>query len=666
MNCSIASAVELTVTQRKYMHFIEDGITQEQIVGDQTLAWRDLPLYLAPSTSAWIRVKFEAKGVQPSESLVLTLTERAPLATRFYLFNGQGVLLSESGAGARIPLSQWQNRDFNGSHNFNLPRDGFYVFLIKVETEIYSIFRFELRTQSEHLAIERASNLQAFLILGGLFAILLYNILLWVSLQRRVFLHFAILNGLYVLFTASVEGILGAVVARYCPGISPVLTVLPFVCVSEFLRFSTLYLNLTKNSSSRRMIVDASRMLLLAGSIALIAPIIAQLIGFLSLFYGLLGLCRLGLPLGSFRVDKMRADVALLFVGTLPILVVWSILVPYLGDAFDVPLQDFVPFALIFQILCLGAGLANRITEVRKSFDVSIELRTEELESQVRERTATLESANLKLAKEVEERRLIEERSFVQSAYLAETQERLISASRLSALGDMATGISHEINNPLTVLKGYLYLLKDSIGGPALSIDKQKQMIEKGILVADRMANVIQKMRAFSLQEQNLVPIDVSLTENWNLTLNLCHQKVSSFGVQLIVDEWDNQLSVRVKPADLTQVILSCLNNAAEAVNALDDRWIRVSVLFDEVYVTIRIVDSGAGLSDEFAEKIFAPFFTTKGQGAGVGLSVARQLMRGSGGDVRFVSGQTNTTFEIMILRGLGGESEVTSTAAAS
>jgi C4-dicarboxylate-specific signal transduction histidine kinase len=266
---------------------------------------------------------------------------------------------------------------------------------------------------------------------------------------------------------------------------------------------------------------------------------------------------------------------------------------------------------------------------------------------------ADLRIANAALTEEVRQRKEAEQAARESLQLLSEAQARLISAGRMGILGEMATGISHEMNNPLTILRGYLFMTQDMLRSEAMSPDKLMELNLKSIQVSERMARIVKGLAAFANERERSEIESFCLRDCVERSLTFCRERLVSHGIGLILDDWSSEIMAMARPADLTQIVISLVMNAADAVERSEARWIRISARATYSRIILRIVDSGNGIEPKVAQKMFIPFFSTKdgGSGNGMGLSVAKTLINASGGDIRYIASEANTTFEIELVR---------------
>jgi signal transduction histidine kinase len=205
---------------------------------------------------------------------------------------------------------------------------------------------------------------------------------------------------------------------------------------------------------------------------------------------------------------------------------------------------------------------------------------------------------------------------------LIEAQRSQVQESaRLAALGVMAGGIAHEINNPLQVIRTLAELLKR----PSADIPRIANRIEA---TTDRVAKIIAGLRSFARVGQSY-PLSIVEVEPLVMEVaELARVSQSQFRVPIEVEPIPPGLTIEGKRTEIGQVLINLLNNAIDAVKGSEDAWIRIVVKdhFDEV--EFRVDDSGPGVSDSLLESIMLPFFTTKevGKGTGLGLSISKSI----------------------------------------
>ena len=230
----------------------------------------------------------------------------------------------------------------------------------------------------------------------------------------------------------------------------------------------------------------------------------------------------------------------------------------------------------------------------------------------------------------VERNRLYEE---TRQAYedLRRTQEQLLHSEKLAAVGQLISGVAHELNNPLTAILGYSQLLETSgqVGPLALSYS------EKMYKQAQRTHRIVQNLLSFARQHKpERIPVKINTVMEDTLALRDYDLRMGQIRVHLELAQ-DLPL-ISADPHQLQQVFLNLINNAVDAIlehSAEGDLWVTSGV--DEKNIFMQLTDSGPGVKDP--ARVFDPFYTTKpvGKGTGLGLSICYGIITEHGGTIR-------------------------------
>ena len=319
-----------------------------------------------------------------------------------------------------------------------------------------------------------------------------------------------------------------------------------------------------------------------------------------------------------------------------------------------VPTEDYLPILVLTADVtidtkrrALAAGAKDLVTKPLDNFEVVLRIdnllenrflhmelqrQNQNLEAQVRERTAQLEEL---------------------LAELRSTQDTVVKQERLSALGMMAGGIAHDFNNALTMVLGYGELLLPSLlqSGPEREIAYLRHMIA----AAQDATQVVSRLREFyrpATCNDVRVPVDLNeiAQQAVALTAPKWKGKCRAEGVQIEVDtDLHATALIGGNAAELREVLTNLIFNAVDAMP--NGGGIRVSTSMKDGRVTVAVADSGTGMTDEDRARCLEPFFTTKGdRGTGLGLSVVYGIVQRHGGtiDIQSQIGR-GTTFVISL-----------------
>lgn len=230
-------------------------------------------------------------------------------------------------------------------------------------------------------------------------------------------------------------------------------------------------------------------------------------------------------------------------------------------------------------------------------------------------------------------------------------RSRSVQNAKLATLGEMAGGIAHEINNPLAIIQGHAEQLIRMLEAGRGEKEQHIAKIQKIVTTSERIAKIIRGLRSFSRSADNDPFVATSVKSLIQESVDLANGILSRHGVELRQQVPEADLTIECRSVQISQILLNLIGNGADAVKALPEKWIDLSVHEDGDEVVISVTDSGSGIPAEVAEKIFQPFFTTKkiGEGTGLGLSISIGIAKDHNGSLSLDKESRHTRFVLRL-----------------
>jgi PAS domain S-box-containing protein len=236
-------------------------------------------------------------------------------------------------------------------------------------------------------------------------------------------------------------------------------------------------------------------------------------------------------------------------------------------------------------------------------------------------------------------------------ALLEEVRAKSVVAAKMAALGEMSGSIAHEINNPLTAV---------SLTAARLRLAAEKGPVESAFVVENavrvqaivgRIARIVDGLRSFARDAAGDPFAETPVATVVEETLVFCRERFRQHGIRLEVAPIAAEVTVECRRVQLSQVLLNLLNNAHDAVEPLEEKWVRLTAERRGAEVELAVVDSGAGIPPAVRDRILMPFFTTKpfGRGTGLGLSVSAGIVAAHQGRLFLDTESPNTRFVIRL-----------------
>lgn len=291
----------------------------------------------------------------------------------------------------------------------------------------------------------------------------------------------------------------------------------------------------------------------------------------------------------------------------------------------------------LLSLVCILVGLY--LLQRRQLTRFKLEQNTV-LERRVAERTEAL-------ALQIEERKRTE-------AELRETQDSLIHAAKLAALGRMSAAIVHEVSQPLSALD--TTLAAASLHARRAEGGKVQASLQSGRELLKRMQRTVKHLKTFSSRTQALPADPIPLAGSVDAAIEIVAPRAREQGVEIGFAPSADPPPIAVNAVRIEQVLINLLLNAIDATASLGHSSVSIALGQRDGRVFVDIRDSGPGIPEEIAEKITEPFFSTKttGEGLGLGLSISRAILEDYGGTLSFTpapGGGTLTTVSLPLVR---------------
>ncbi|MFJ1307226.1 sensor histidine kinase [Agrobacterium sp. P15N1-A] len=232
-------------------------------------------------------------------------------------------------------------------------------------------------------------------------------------------------------------------------------------------------------------------------------------------------------------------------------------------------------------------------------------------------------------------------------AELSGMEARLTHASRVNALGEMASGLAHELTQPLTAIlaqaqAGRRLLARQDVAALSGALD---DMIDQ----ARCAANMLDRFRNWSLPHRQPVAAHDLRAALRNVDALLAGE-AARHEASIDIEMPDAPLLVRVDPVEIEQVMFNLLRNALDALTAIEGRraiTARLSRSGD--FALLEVADNGPGVAPGLRDRLFTPFATTKTNGMGLGLALSQRLVERAGGEIRYIEGENGALFRVVL-----------------
>lgn len=274
-------------------------------------------------------------------------------------------------------------------------------------------------------------------------------------------------------------------------------------------------------------------------------------------------------------------------------------------------------------------GVMNDYTEHKQAKE-ALQKAHDELEVRVEERTAELFKANEALKREIGERKRAEDQARKHQAELAHVQ-------RIATMGEMATGLAHEINQPLTAVVNYSRACLIMLDSGCRDTDRLRKAMNEASENGLRAGQIIQRLRNF-VRKRDSHRTKLDINQVIKRVVKFLEDEARNHNIIIHLNLADPLPNVVADAIQIEQVLLNLIKNSFDSLrnNGSSPREVIIdSNTSQQSEIEVVIVDTGPGFSPEASKRLFEPFYTTKAQGLGMGLSISRSIVEAHGGQIR-------------------------------
>lgn len=224
---------------------------------------------------------------------------------------------------------------------------------------------------------------------------------------------------------------------------------------------------------------------------------------------------------------------------------------------------------------------------------------------------------------------------------VAEQKAKLIASEKMACLGEMASGIVHEIESPISIILNQI---------KKMNVDSEFKInvaADKTILMAKKVSKLLESLKNFTADAVKEKFLEVPVREILSQVFSFCHEKLRANEVEFRLKPFNEELICEIQNFHLIQALMGLVQNSIEAVSGQPERWVEVEIFESDGLVHFSVTDSGFGIVTAVQERMMQPFFSTKKSAShsGLGLSLVRGIAENHHGRLSYDSKSFNTRF---------------------
>ncbi|WP_051430882.1 two-component system sensor histidine kinase NtrB [Thermicanus aegyptius] len=235
---------------------------------------------------------------------------------------------------------------------------------------------------------------------------------------------------------------------------------------------------------------------------------------------------------------------------------------------------------------------------------------------------------------------------FREAVHLFNIDEKIQRADRLAMIGQMAAGTAHEIRNPLTAIRGFLQMIGSSLEEKGL--ERERGYIDLMLTEVMRINNLVDQFLLLG-KPRNIQYRILDLNQVLEEIIPMVESEATLHSIEITNRRLSSLPKIIADPELIKQLFLNLIKNAIEAIGEEGNIEIDYDINREEQKLMVSIRDSGPGIPPYIIDRIFDPFYTTKENGTGLGLSVCQRIVQDIGGSIRVSSKGFGTTFQVSL-----------------